>query len=124
MGQILLYPVNVAGWKGDRYWIDSNSLMFRLKLPSVLLNNANISLMPKGEFEDDFSDFYNQKSQQFKVSDQSRAYFETHYANISKEELKAILVLPKLDQDTDEMLNIYQHQNAYQYCIQLMSIPE
>ena len=124
MGQILLYPVNVAGWKGDRYWIDSNSLMFRLKLPSVLLNNANISLMPKGEFEDDFSDFYNQKSQQFKVSDQARAYFETHYANISKEELKAILVLPKLDQDTDEMLNIYQHQNAYQYCIQLMSIPE
>ena len=57
MGQILLYPVNVAGWKGDRYWIDSNSLMFRLKLPSVLLNNANISLMPKGEFEVDFSDF-------------------------------------------------------------------
>ena len=44
MGQILLYPVNVAGWKGDRYWIDSNSLMFRLKLPSVLLNNANIKM--------------------------------------------------------------------------------
>ena len=22
MGQFLLYPVNVAGWKGDRYWID------------------------------------------------------------------------------------------------------
>lgn len=124
MGQILLYPVNVAGWKGDRYWIDSNSLMFRLKLPSVLLNNANISLMPKGEFEDDFSNFYNQMSQKFKVSDQARAYFETHYSKITKDELKAILVLPKLDQDTEEMLNIYQHQNAYQYCIQLMSIPE
>ena len=67
MGQILLYPVNVAGWKGGRYWIDSNSLMFRLKLPSLLLNNANISLNSKGEFEDDFSDFYNQKNQNFKV---------------------------------------------------------
>ena len=124
MGQILLYPVNVAGWKGDRYWIDSNSLMFRLKLPSVLLNNANISLIPKGEFEDDFNDFYNQKSQKFKVSEQARAYFETHYSKITNDELKSILVLPKLDQDTEEMLNIYQHQNAYQYCIQLMSIPE
>jgi hypothetical protein len=124
MGQILLYPVNVSGWKGGRYWIDSNSLMFRLKLPSVLLNNANISFMTKGEFEDDFSDFYNQKSQNFKVSDQARAYFETHYAKITKGELKAILLLPKLDHDTKEMLNIYQHQNAYQYCIQLMSIPE
>jgi uncharacterized protein (DUF1800 family) len=124
MGQILLYPVNVAGWKGDRYWIDSNSLMFRLKLPSVLLNNANISLMPKGEFEDDFSDFYKQKNQNFKVSNQALAYFETHYSKSTKKELKAILVLPKLDQDTKEMLKIYQHQNTYQYCIQLMSIPE
>jgi hypothetical protein len=124
MGQILLYPVNVSGWKGDRYWIDSNSLMFRLKLPSVLLNNANISLNSKGEFEDDFSDFYNQKNQNFKVSDQARTYFETHYSNITKKELKVVLVLPKLDQDTKEMLKIYQNQNAYQYCIQLMSIPE
>ena len=124
MGQILLYPVNVAGWKGDRYWIDSNSLMFRLKLPSVLLNNANISLMPKGEFEDDFSNFYKQKNQNFKVSNQALAYFETHYSKSTKKELKVILVLPKLDQDTKEMLKIYQHQNAYQYCIQLMSIPE
>ena len=124
MGQTLLYPANVSGWKGDRYWIDSNSLMFRLKLPSVLLNNANISLNPKGEFEDDFSDFYNQKNQNFKVSDQARTYFETHYSKITKKELKAVLVLPKLDQDTNEMLKIYQNQNAYQYCIQLMSIPE
>jgi hypothetical protein len=124
MGQILLYPVNVSGWKGDRYWIDSNSLMFRLKLPSLLLNNANISLNSKGEFEDDFSDFYNQKNHNFKVSDQARTYFETHYSKITKKELKAVLVLPKLDQDTKEMLKIYQNQNAYQYCVQLMSIPE
>jgi uncharacterized protein (DUF1800 family) len=124
VGQILLYPVNVSGWKGDRCWIDSNSLMFRLKLPSVVLNNANISLMPKGEFEDDFSDFYKKKNQNFKVSDQALAYFETHYSKTTKKELKTILVLPRLDQDTKEMLKIYQHQNAYQYCIQLMSIPE
>ena len=124
MGQILLYPVNVSGWKGDRYWIDSNSLMFRLKLPSLLLNNANISLKPKGEFEDNFSNFYKQKNQKFKVSDQARSYFESHYSKISKKELKAILVLPKLDKDTKEMLKIYQDENEFQYCIQLMSVPE
>lgn len=124
MGQILLYPVNVSGWKGDRYWIDSNSLMFRLKLPSVLLNNAKISLKPKGEFEDDFGSFYNQKNQNFTVSDKARAYFETHYSKTPFKRLKAILVLPKLDEDTKEMLKIYQNQNAFQYCIQLMSIPE
>ena len=58
MGQTLLYPVNVAGWKGDRYWIDSNSLMFRLKLPALVFNNAKISLNPKGDFEATFNEFY------------------------------------------------------------------
>ena len=98
--------------------------MFRLKLPSVLLNNAKISLNPKGEFEDDFSNFYNQKNQNFTVSDKARAYFEIHYSKTPPKQLKSILVLPKLDEDTKQMLKIYQNQNAFQYCIQLMSIPE
>mgnify|MGYP000586419394 CR=1 FL=1 len=50
--------------------------------------------------------------------------FNKHQNKITKKELTAVLVLPKLDQDTKEMLKIYQNQNAYQYCIQLMSIPE
>ncbi|MFQ3306744.1 MAG: hypothetical protein ACI9K4_001820, partial [Polaribacter sp.] len=47
MGQVLLYPDNVSGWKGDKNWIDSNTLMFRMKLPSLLLNNAIINLEEK-----------------------------------------------------------------------------
>ena len=47
MGQILFYPVNVAGWKGGRSWIDCNTLMFRMKLPALLLNNAVINLDEK-----------------------------------------------------------------------------
>lgn len=124
MGQTLLYPVNVSGWKGDRYWIDSNSLMFRLKLPSLLLNNAKISVNPKGEFEDTFEEFYKQKNQRFTVDDQDRAYFQRHYSKLSFNKLKAILIIPYLDEDTDAMLRVYQDQNTFQYCIQLMSIPE
>ena len=58
MGQILLDPPNVAGWKEDKAWIDPNTLMLRLKLPSLLLNNAIINLDEKGEFEDSFEDYY------------------------------------------------------------------
>ncbi|CAI8200953.1 MAG: Uncharacterised protein [Formosa sp. Hel1_33_131] len=124
MGQTLLYPVNVAGWKGDRYWIDSNSLMFRLKLPSLILNNAKISLKPKGEFEDTFDEFYKEKKQRFSVDEKERAYFETHYSKVSFNELKELLVVPRLDYDTREMLEAYQPQNSFQYGVQLMSIPE
>ena len=124
MGQTLLYPVNVAGWKGDRYWIDSNSLMFRLKLPALVFNNAKISLMSKGEFEDTFNDFYKEKKQRFSVDENDHAYFETHYSNLSFNELSDALVVPRIDADTIKMLEAYQSQNPFQYCIQLMSIPE
>jgi len=36
LGQSLLDPPNVAGWPGDRAWIDTNTLMIRLKLPSLI----------------------------------------------------------------------------------------
>jgi len=124
MGQTLLYPANVAGWKGDRYWIDSNSLMFRLKLPALVFNNAKISLMSKGEFEDTFNEFYKEKKQRFSVDENDHAYFETHYSNLSFNELSDALVVPRIDTDTIKMLEAYQSQNPFQYCIQLMSIPE
>ena len=61
MGQVLLYPVNVAGWKGNTDWIDSNTLMFRLKLSSMLLNNAIINLDAKGDIEDTFEAYYTKR---------------------------------------------------------------
>ena len=42
LGQELLYPPSVAGWKEGTGWIDSNSLMLRLKLPAALLNQGSL----------------------------------------------------------------------------------
>ncbi len=49
LGQILLYPPNVAGWPGGRNWIDSSSLLFRMKLPDVLLKAAPVLVQPKDD---------------------------------------------------------------------------
>ncbi len=35
LGQVLFLPPNVAGWPGDRNWIDSTSLLVRMNLPYV-----------------------------------------------------------------------------------------
>ena len=40
LGQILFYPPNVAGWPGGKTWIDSSSLMLRMRLPQ-LINDAD-----------------------------------------------------------------------------------
>ncbi|PUZ29840.1 DUF1800 domain-containing protein [Chitinophaga parva] len=47
MGQLLFYPPNVAGWPGGRAWIDSSSLMFRMRVPQVILYSQTLSVMPK-----------------------------------------------------------------------------
>ena len=49
LGQVLLYPPNVAGWPGGRNWIDSSSLLFRMKLPDVLLQAAQVTIQPKDD---------------------------------------------------------------------------
>ncbi|MCL6523233.1 MAG: DUF1800 domain-containing protein [Thermoflavifilum sp.] len=36
LGQMLFYPPNVGGWPGGKSWIDSSSLMIRLRLPQII----------------------------------------------------------------------------------------
>uniref|UniRef100_UPI0040480482 DUF1800 domain-containing protein n=1 Tax=Mariniflexile sp. TaxID=1979402 RepID=UPI0040480482 len=126
MGQILLNPPNVAGWKGDKNWIDSNTLMFRLKLPSILLNNAVINLEEKGEFEDSFEDYYKiqKKKDTYIKTTKSWDAFETQYGKLSPEELKTFLIVSVIDEDTDAFLSNLKIANNRDFCVQLMSIPE
>ncbi len=47
MGQVLFYPPNVAGWPGGRSWIDSSSLMFRMRVPQIILYSQEFNIRPK-----------------------------------------------------------------------------
>lgn len=49
LGQVLFYPPNVAGWPGGRNWIDSSSLLFRMKLPEYVLKAAEVNVRAKDE---------------------------------------------------------------------------
>ena len=49
LGQILFYPPNVAGWPGGKNWIDSSSLLFRMKLPDYVLKAADVNIRSKDE---------------------------------------------------------------------------
>ena len=49
LGQILFYPPNVAGWPGGKNWIDSSSLMFRLRIPQLISDNDEVALKPKDD---------------------------------------------------------------------------
>ena len=42
LNQTLFLPPNVAGWPGGKYWIDSSTLMIRLRLPSLMLTAGEL----------------------------------------------------------------------------------
>jgi hypothetical protein len=47
LGQQLFYPPNVAGWPGGRSWIDSSTLMMRMRIPMLLNDQDEFNLKPK-----------------------------------------------------------------------------
>ncbi len=49
LGQILFYPPNVAGWPGGKSWIDSSTLMLRLRIPQIITANETINIRPKND---------------------------------------------------------------------------
>ncbi|WP_298893917.1 DUF1800 domain-containing protein [uncultured Psychroserpens sp.] len=125
LGQMLLNPPNVAGWKGGKNWIDSNTIMIRLKLPSILLANARISTKEKGEFEDAFEAYITKKRKnKFVNVTVDWETFEKQFADYSINELQELLLLPKLSEGTKTYLKTLSKSSKQEYCVQLMSLPE
>ena len=123
LGQILLFPPNVAGWKGGKNWIDANTMMLRLKLPSLLLNNGMISLEDKGAFEDSFSKFNGKKglARRLHITANWSGFEGQQY---SKKEINDRLLRISLNSGVSNYLEEYAHSSNKDYAIQLMSLPE
>ena len=126
LGQNLLNPPNVAGWKGDKSWIDANTIMARLKLPSLLLNNAMISFKEYGDFNDRFKDRYFKKSMNklpFKTSP-NWDLFLAKYKSVYTKELADFIIQGTINSGTLDYLNSLSKASKRDYCVQLMSLPE
>ncbi len=81
LGQVLLYPPNVAGWPGGRNWIDSSSLLFRMKLPDVLLQAGQTTIQPK-EDGDVNTEILSRRGQGALTVTADWAAFEAAFANV------------------------------------------
>ena len=122
LGQTLLNPPNVAGWKGDKAWIDANTIMVRLKLPSVMLNNAVIS---SGENDELRKKFFkkNKGKLPIKVTVDWNTFSE-NYKNINPENLQDYILQGNSNKGTADFLKTLSKTSKQEYCVQLMSLPE
>jgi uncharacterized protein (DUF1800 family) len=49
LGQVLFYPPNVAGWPGGKNWIDSSTLMMRMRIPQLITGGDAFQVKPKDD---------------------------------------------------------------------------
>lgn len=49
LGQMLLYPPNVAGWPSGKSWIDSSTLMLSLQMPQIWSGLKPLEVEPKSD---------------------------------------------------------------------------
>ncbi len=126
LGQILLRPPNVAGWKGGRIWIDSNTIVTRLRLASVLLNNAEITYSDKGDLEDTIKDFSEKRLRKrtFIKSEANWDSFEKNYPTKSNTDLIEQIIVAPLNKGTKQLLNDTNEVSKTDFCVQLLSLPE
>lgn len=126
LGQTLLRPPNVAGWKTGRNWIDSNTMVRRLRLPSILLNNREITYSDTGDEETDVTDLKENslKVKAFLKVDANWNAFEKNYKKVTNKELIDFVLASKPNAGLQKMLLENSSIPKKDFCIQLMSLPE
>jgi uncharacterized protein (DUF1800 family) len=131
MGQVLFYPPNVAGWPGGKNWIDSSTLMLRLKLPSVVLNAGIIEWHEKEDLSTNEAMLRQKMMEKTKRKTQKRFKaipdwdsFLKHFDSNSKEELIAALIQPQLSKAADKVVAALNESDKKALVIELMSLPE
>ncbi|MEB0263005.1 MULTISPECIES: DUF1800 domain-containing protein [unclassified Mucilaginibacter] len=127
LGQVLFYPPNVAGWPGGKSWIDSSSLMFRLKIPSTVLNDGVIDFKGKADPEDEaFLAMNINKRKAVNTQVQSQPNWDKFLSGIpahtSKASIAGAILAPALNSNIMAIVN--RSTDIRSMVIELVSTPE
>jgi uncharacterized protein (DUF1800 family) len=127
LGQVLFRPPNVAGWPGGRNWIDSSSLMYRIKVPSTVLNAGYIDFTGKAGPEDE-AYLAATRKQELNVIKKVQAqpnwdrFLNEIPAGTSKLEMAAFMLEPKINKTVADEVNL--SPDIKTAIIQIVSTPE
>jgi uncharacterized protein (DUF1800 family) len=127
LNQVLFRPPNVAGWPGGRSWIDSSTLMYRMKIPSTILNAGFIDFTGKADPEDE-AYLASQRKQQLNVIKRVQAqpdwdkFLKELPTDITKEQIAGFMLEPPLNKGIIDEVN--NAPNIKATVIQIVSTPE
>lgn len=130
LNQTLFYPPNVAGWPAGKYWIDNSTLMLRLKLASVTLNNGIIEWSEKGDMPEDMLTVKNKKGKMMSQIDKKVKAtpnwdtFLKQVKNIDNNQLTHFLLQPELPSEIKKTVMNFEQSSKKDFVIKLLSLPE
>lgn len=128
LGQVLFNPPNVAGWPGDKNWIDNATLMLRLNLAQSIVGATAFNFREKGGLEDR-KPAVNRKRIEAKSNIQPLIRLAKGDSNTQNiEQLAAYLLLAetKIKPELIEQYSPVKNREAALtlYSLRLMSLPE
>lgn len=127
LGQVLFRPPNVAGWPGGKAWIDSSSLMYRIKMPSTILNAGLIDFVGKATPEDE-AYLASQRKQQLNVIKRVQAtpdwnkFLKAIPLDTSRLAMAEFMLEPQISKQTIDEVN--RAPDIKSTVIQIVSTPE
>jgi len=133
LGQYLFNPPNVAGWPGGQNWIDSSSLMLRMRIPSLVLNDGEIDFSGKADPEDEAVIALN-RSNTANVNNKSKAksyvnaqadwskFLATLPKRLTPLELTSFLLQPKVNEKITRMVS--DNKGLRSTAVEITSMPE
>ncbi|MND32502.1 hypothetical protein D3C80_230790 [compost metagenome] len=129
LGQMLFYPPNVSGWAGGKNWIDSSTLMYRLKIPSVVINEGIIDLAGKADPEEEaqiamMEKYSTQIQRRVQATADWNLFLKDLPEKISKEQLIDYLLAPDLETRKQRLLSDLSDKTIKEMVVQLVSMPE
>jgi len=127
LGQVLFRPPNVAGWPGGKNWIDSSSLMYRMKIPSIILNAGMIDFTGKADPGDE-AYLASARKQQLNVIKRVQSqpnwgkFLQEIPADTSKIQIAEFMLEPSINSTVTDEVN--QATDMKAAIIQIVSTPE
>ena len=88
----MFYPPNVAGWPGGENWIDSSTLMMRLRIPQMLQHDINVGVktdddVQMGMQNDKLDKLRKVKEGMAGFANVDQEKFATHFKNVPDKDL-------------------------------------
>jgi len=128
LGQYLFNPPNVAGWPGGKNWIDSSSLMLRLKIPSLVLNDGILDFDGKADPEEEAVIALNKKQKPRPVKSYVNAqadwpkFLSCFPKDMRQAEMAAFLLEPPVGKKISDL--VASNVNLKNTVIAVTSMPE